>query len=62
MTVVYGSPFGLDWFSKDSVIKYATSLGHGVSVVKYPGRSNYNITHTTNEGRLPDGVEIVHRT
>jgi hypothetical protein len=50
------------WKDKAKVIAMVEKLGKGQSVVKYPGRDNYNITHTENENRLPKGVEIIHRT
>jgi hypothetical protein len=40
-----GSPFAIDWNSKDEVINYAKNLGAGQVVFKRPERNNYNITH-----------------
>lgn len=47
MTRVAGSPFKINWKSKDAVISYAKKLGEGQLVYKHPDRDNYNITHNT---------------
>jgi hypothetical protein len=64
MTKVYGSPFKIDWKDKEDVIAYAKRFGPGMSVVKYPSRNNYNITHTDREQAYPHcGIpEIIFRT
>ena len=41
------SPFKIDWSDKDAVIRYAKTLGSGMTVFKLPERNNYNIKHTS---------------
>lgn len=51
----------IDWRNKEQVIAYAKKLGAGMSVIKYPNRDNYNITHTERADIL-FGVTIVYQT
>ena len=53
--------FDLDWSDRDAVITYAKRLGSGMTVIKMPMRSNYNIIHTANLGRYAD-ASIVYQT
>lgn len=50
----------IDWCDKEQVIAYAKKLGTGMSVIKYPDRNNYNITHTERAVKL--GVHIIYKT
>ena len=53
----------VDWTDKAKVIEYARLLGSGLSVIKYPGRVNYNITHTENLFRPGmGGVKVIYQT
>lgn len=53
----------VDWTDVAKVIEYARSLGPGLSVIKYPGRANYNIAHTENLFRPGmGGVKVIYQT
>jgi hypothetical protein len=54
----------IDYFDLSQVKVLAKRLAsrESMTVVKYPDRPNYNIIHTANEIRLPEGVRIVWRT
>lgn len=52
----------VDFTNLDAVKECADRLGKGMSVIKYPERNNYNITHTSREPSLPQDVEILYRT
>jgi hypothetical protein len=53
----------IDWNDKAAVIAYATAMAekHRCEqlVVKYPNRSNYNITHFDNPRWRAEGATIV---
>ena len=51
-----GVELRVDWRNLESVIQYAVSLGPGQSVIKVPGRGNYNIIHTVREGEYPQAT------
>lgn len=58
-------PMMVDWSNREVVIEYAKSFGHkvsGLTVVKLPTRSNYNIVHTNRENEMPEGTEFVWRS
>lgn len=53
----------VNWTSKEQVIEYAKMLGPGMSIIKYPGRDNYNITHTASLFRPGmGGVKVIYQT
>lgn len=54
--------FSCNYEDLAEVIALAKHMGPGMSVIRYPGRKNYNITHTDREPRLPRDVKIHYRT
>lgn len=53
----------VDWKDLNSVMRYAESLGRGMTVFKNKTRATYNITHTSRADRwdIAD-VEVVYTT
>lgn len=55
--------FDVDYNNLELVIALAKALGPGMSVIKYPTRINYNITHTSREVEATNkGAVVYHRT
>lgn len=53
----------MDWGNEAAVIRYAETLGHGMTVIKRYDRNNYNIIHTSREKDLLRlGDRIIKRT
>lgn len=52
----------IDWTDKAAVIAYAKKMGKGLTVIKRPEQSNYNIIHTSREADLLRDATIVVRS
>lgn len=55
------NPHAVDWANLAAVKRYADTLGAGHSVVLRPGRTTFNVMHTSREGELR-GEIVVYRT
>lgn len=50
-----------DWNDLKQVVAIAEKFGPGMSVIRRPGRNNYNIVHTARADLLV-GAKVLHRT